>query len=197
MYKPYSLVLMTFLCTLLAAPYSVAREATLLETSRALAHRFAMELQVELKSALAQGGPVHAISVCKEEAPRIASKLSRETGAKVARTSLQSRNTINAPDPRQVEVLTSYFQPEVQATDKRVEFFSQSYGDVRYMQVIRTGGLCLTCHGPVLADDLVKQLDLDYPFDQARGYEIGSLRGAFSITWPQAGRYAESVDEGR
>lgn len=194
--RPGFLMLMTFLGTLLAAPYSVAREEPLLETSRALAQRFAMELQTELKSALAQGGPVHAINVCREEAPRIASKLSRETGAKVARTSLQTRNAINAPEPWQVEVLTSYFKPEVQATDKRVEFYAESSDDVRYMQAIRTGGLCLTCHGQVPEGDLARQLDIDYPYDQARGYEFGSLRGAFSITWPQSGRYVEGVDEG-
>lgn len=196
LHRPDFLLLVTFLVTVLSAPYSVAREEPLLETSRALAQRFAMELQVELKAALAQGGPEHAISVCKEEAPRIASKLSRETGAKVARTSLLLRNAMNAPEPWQVEVLTSYFQPEVLATDKRVEFYAESSGDVRYMQAIRTGGLCLICHGQVPEGDLARQLDSDYPYDQARGYELGSLRGAFSITWPQSGRYVEGVDEG-
>ncbi len=170
---------------MLVASCAHAQEDPLLEASRALAQRFGQELQTELKAALVNGGPVAAVSVCRDVAPRIASALSRETGAKIGRTSLLLRNPINAPEPWQANVLTQYFQPTVLTTDKRVEYFARSGDDVRYMQAIRTGGLCLTCHGQNLDDALLEQLEADYPHDQARGYELGALRGAFSITWPQ------------
>ncbi len=191
------LILITFVGLALVAPNTMAQNKSLLEESRALAKRFAMQLQAELKAALSDGGPIHSIAVCKEEAPKIASALSRQSGAKVGRTSLRPRNAINAPEPWQTEVLDQYFQPTAQVTDKRIEYFAESSGDVRYMQAIRTGGLCLTCHGQIPQGDLTGALDADYPYDQARGYEIGSLRGAFSITWPNAERYVEAVREGR
>lgn len=191
------MILITFLGLALAAPDTVAQEKSLLEESRALAQRFAMQLQAELKAALSDGGPINAITVCKEEAPQIASELSRLSGAKVGRTSLRSRNAINAPESWEREVLGRYFQPTAQLTDKRIEFFATESGDVRYMQAIRTGGLCLTCHGHIAQGDLSRALDADYPFDQARGYEIGSLRGAFSITWPNPGGYVEGAEVGR
>lgn len=169
---------------ILPGPWIAAQEDPLLESSRALAQRFGQELQAELKAALISGGPVAAISVCRDSAPRIASALSREAGAKIGRTSLLLRNAINAPEPWQVNVLTRYFEPAVLTTDKRVEYFVRSEGDVRYMQAIRTGGLCLTCHGQNLDSALSKQLQADYPHDQARGYEAGALRGAYSVTWP-------------
>jgi hypothetical protein len=180
--------LVFFLCGILPGPWLAAQEDPLLEASRALAQRFGQELQTELKAALVNGGPAAAVSVCRDAAPRIASALSREAGAKIGRTSLLLRNPINTPEPWQANVLTQYFQPTVLTTDKRVEYFARSGDDVRYMQAIRTGGLCLTCHGQDLDGALLEQLDTDYPHDQARGYELGVLRGAFSITWPQVWR---------
>ena len=191
------LILITFVGLALAAPNTMAQDKSLLEESRALAQRFAMQLQAELKAALSEGGPIHAIAVCKEEAPRIASALSRSSGAKVGRTSLKPRNALNAPEVWESDVLVRYFQPAVQMTDKRIEYFAASSGDVRYMQAIRTGGLCLTCHGQIPQGDFSRALEADYPYDRARGYELGSLRGAFSITWPDAGRHVEGVEEAR
>lgn len=186
MKAPVRYLLVFLLSGILPGPWIAAQEDPLLESSRALAQRFGQELQAELKAALISGGPVAAISVCRDSAPRIASALSREAGAKIGRTSLLLRNAINAPEPWQVNVLTRYFEPAVRTTDKRVEYFVRSAGDVdvRYMQAIRTGGLCLTCHGQNLDSALAKQLEADYPHDRARGYELGALRGAYSITWP-------------
>ncbi|XOV82815.1 MAG: DUF3365 domain-containing protein [bacterium] len=195
--KAHLLMMTALISTVFSASFTEAQEMPLLETSRAVVQRFATALQVELQAALVEGGPQQAVSVCKEQAPKIASALSRETGAKVGRTSLQTRNAVNSPEPWQVEVLVRYFEPEVQATDKRVEYFSQSSGDIRYMQAIRTGGLCLTCHGQDLSTDLTEQLDRQYPFDRARGYTPGSLRGAFSVTWPQGLRQAQDVNKVR
>jgi hypothetical protein len=52
------------------------------------------------------------------------------------------------------------------------------------MKAIPTGAVCLACHGQTLAPEIQEALDTDYPHDRARGYELGQIRGAFSITWP-------------
>jgi len=56
----------------------------------------------------------------------------------------------------------------------------------RYMRAIPTDALCLTCHGKTLAPDLAAAIARNYPGDQATGFELGQLRGAFSVTWPPA-----------
>ena len=43
---------------------------------------------------------------------------------------------------------------------------------------------CLACHGETLAEPVAQAIDRLYPEDQARGYQPGDLRGAFTITWP-------------
>ena len=157
-----------------------------LESSRALAQSFGMRLKTELKTGLEEGGPVQAIAVCKNVAPQVASELSRQSGAKVARTSLRYRNANNAPEPWQARVLKDFDQ---QAANKEANaplesFKQEADGTIRYMKAIRTDGVCLACHGESIPPALQESLDRDYPHDRAVGYSLGDVRGAFSISWP-------------
>ena len=147
---------------------------------------FASRMQTALVSAMSEGGPATAISACSEDAPRIASDLSRLSGARVQRTSLLYRNPGNAPEPWQSIVLRKF---EVEAEQgepvANLEYFeSGADGSVRYMKAIPTGGVCLACHGTGLSPDIDAALTESYPHDLARDYELGDIRAAFSITWP-------------
>lgn len=165
---------------------SVTADDPRLEESRALVKSFGVSLQSELKKGLAEGGPVQAISVCKDKAPQIASELSRLSGAKVRRTSLRFRNPGNAPEPWETSVLLEFEQQAntAEPTAPLEHFVREADGTIRYMAVIRTGGVCLACHGTPLSPELGAILDADYPHDRARGYALGNVRGAFSVTWP-------------
>ncbi|MBT8089510.1 MAG: DUF3365 domain-containing protein [Gammaproteobacteria bacterium] len=160
-----------------------------LDESRALVQSFAATLQSELKKGLSQGGPVGAISVCKDKAPQVASDLSRQSGAKVRRTSLRFRNPANAPEPWERSVLLE-FERQADGAEPAAgleHFVQEADGTIRYMAVIRTGAVCLTCHGASLSPELAAILDADYPHDRALGYSLGDVRGAFSVTWPPSG----------
>jgi len=158
-------------------------ESSLLSKSRELTSKYATLLQAELQNAMATGGPVAAIAVCKDEAPRIASELSRSSGARVGRTTLKFRNPGNAPDDWQRDVLVKF---DSGASD---EFYDETVsGEARFMKAIPTGAVCLACHGETLAPEIREALDTDYPHDRARGYELGQVRGAFSIVWPNSER---------
>ena len=54
---------------------------------------------------------------------------------------------------------------------------------VRYMRALSTGPICLTCHGAEsdIPEDVAKTLNQRYPFDKAKGYRVGEIRGAISI----------------
>ena len=82
----------------LSSTAEVAPASDWIEHSRQLALQLGSELKGELGKAMAAGGPVAAISVCRERAPAIAARLSRESGAAVGRTALRVRNPANAPD---------------------------------------------------------------------------------------------------
>jgi hypothetical protein len=159
-----------------------------LAESRALVQTFAGELQSALKSALESGGPTEAIAVCRDLAPRIASTLSRQSGAGVGRISSRYRNPLNAPDAHDQTLLDAFadtlaVQPDSEAALPE-HFAVAADGSARYLQAIPTAPLCLTCHGETLAEPVSRQLAADYPHDLATGYRLGELRGAFSVIWP-------------
>ena len=180
-------VILVAVATGLAGAYSSVRaEDTQLEKSRYLVQSFGASLQTELKKGLAEGGLVRAVAVCKDRAPQLASELSRQSGAKVGRTSLRYRNPANAPEPWQVKVLQEFEdQMDVHDVALAQEYFSvEDDGTTRYMSEIRTSAVCLTCHGKSLPAELEARLEADYPHDRARNYDLGDVRGAFSVTWP-------------
>ena len=161
---------------------AIGDEDALLIESRNVVAGFAAEMQTALQDAMAAGGPVAAIAVCKDVAPGIAERMSAETGATVGRTSLRLRNLANTPTEWQRDVLEDF---DNGASD---EFFERTGNNgTRYMKAIKTGALCLNCHGTVLAPDVRRQLDGAYPDDQARGYYLDDIRGAFLVVWPDAG----------
>lgn len=160
-----------------------------LQESRELTRQFQQRLKAELEAAIAQGGPVGAIAVCREKAPAIAAELSAGSGARVSRTALRVRNPANAPQPWQRDVLLR-FQDRMAAGEAAdgLESLETPAGEgARYMKAIPTGPLCLTCHGSNLAADVQAALRGMYPEDAATGFAAGDLRGAFSIVWPAEG----------
>jgi len=185
--------LRSFLGTvLLALPLTGAADEPSLdwvEQSRVLASQLGIELKGELGKALAAGGPVAAISVCRTKAPAIAARLSQESGAIVSRTALRVRNPANAPDSVQRTVLEQFaselasgnFTPPLEAV---FEINSGGRIERRFLRAIPMEAVCSTCHGMQLAPDLAAAIARDYPADQATGFEPGQLRGAISVLWP-------------
>ena len=52
------------------------------------------------------------------------------------------------------------------------------------MKAIPTGELCLLCHGETIDPDIAAAIDKAYPEDQARGFSLGDIRGAFTLSKP-------------
>jgi len=181
------------LMSLLPISYSVAGEPATdwIAQSRSIAQQLGAELKGELGRAMTDKGPVAAIGVCKDRAPEIAARLSRQSGAQVSRTALRVRNPANAPDDLQ-RALLEQFSAELAsgkfAGPLEAAFEINRGGQVerRYMRAIPMEGLCVTCHGKALAPEIAAAIAAQYPDDQATGFEPGQLRGAFSVTWPSS-----------
>jgi hypothetical protein len=159
----------------------------LTQKSRAAIKQFGGELKATLQAAMKAGGPVNAISVCKEMAPEIAGNISDKEGVLVARTSLKFRNPDNKPDAWEKSVLEDFEKRKVKGEDVKTMEHSEVVEHTgqkifRYMKPIPTGDICLTCHGGDIKEPVAKQLNTLYPEDKARGFKKGDIRGAFTIT---------------
>ncbi len=147
---------------------------------------FASELKASLTAAMQAGGSAEAISVCSSVAPRLSSELSKKYGMRIARTSLKVRNPNNAPDEWESEVLNHFEQRKKNGeylnrlTFKAIKNSEQGL-QMRMMKAIATDKICLICHGTAISEHTQAVLDKLYPNDQATGYKLGDIRGAFTV----------------
>jgi hypothetical protein len=156
------------------------------QESRAMLKVFAKDLKGALQAAIEEGGAIHAISVCNAKAPEIARQLSKPPDWTVGRTSHKIRNSDNAPDGWEAMVLEEFLRRaaageslDIMEKAELVEINGRA--TYRYMKAIPVGEVCLTCHGSGIDPELKAQIGSLYPGDQATGFALGELRGAFTV----------------
>ncbi len=183
------------LCTLIVLPLHSNAETAIsdqdLQDARSLVKTFGSELKSALKPAMKSGGPVNAINVCNLQVGPISEVFSARSDWQVSRTSLKVRNVSNAPDEWELKTLLQFEQRKAAGEDLKTmehsELVTQEGQSVyRYMKAIPTAGLCLKCHGSQLGDAVTVKLKALYPDDQAVGFSVGDLRGAFSLQKPKS-----------
>lgn len=162
-----------------------AEEAPLVEQSRRLVKTYSQRLKTALQTSLQGAGELAAIEQCHAVAPEISERLKQDDW-QIARTALRVRNPLNKADAWERKVLEQFERRREQG--ERIEDL-EHHGVVerdgeryfRYMKAIPTQALCLTCHGEKLSGPLAARLHRFYPNDQATGFKIGDIRGAFSV----------------
>jgi len=186
--KACTLARVAFVLAMLNVSLVYAQDAppAWVDQARSAAGQLGSHLQRVLQSTMAEQGAVAAVDVCHLEAPQIAAGVS--TGSmSVGRTALRVRNPENAPDAWEQQVLEQ-FQQRLAAGESpdSLELFAlrrQSDGQrsAHWMRAIPTQAACLACHGPSVAPEIKAAIDERYPDDRATGFQVGELRGAFSI----------------
>ncbi|WP_293648374.1 Tll0287-like domain-containing protein [Thiolapillus sp.] len=180
------ILISTILAAGIALPAMAGEQENVME-ARKVIKQFATQLKGELKKAMKEGGPVNAISVCNDKAPKITDSVSASSGWTIARTSLKPRATANSPLPWERKVMEEFEAKKAAGADPK----TLDYSDVveengkkvfRYMKAIPTGKVCLNCHGgDNVKPEVVMRLKSLYPSDRARGFKEGDIRGAFVV----------------
>ena len=175
-----------FLLVFSTAVNAASKEQMILESKQSI-KQYATQLKGKLQQGMKAGGPANAIQVCNTAAAEISRQVSEQQGWKIARTSLKVRNSNNAADAWEHQVLQNFEQRLKKGESiQNLEFAEIIKKDnqpvFRYMKAIPTQGVCLSCHGEKLSPDVTKKLSELYPEDQATGFKMGDIRGAFSIT---------------
>lgn len=166
-----------------------------LADAKALASQLVQKLGATLKQEMSAHGPDGAVGVCRDVAPSIASELSRQSGGKVVRVSLKTRNPLlGTPDAWEQQVLLE-FDRRVAAGEKPEALeYSDTVSEpdgryLRYMKALPVQPLCLSCHGAAenIPEAVKAKLAADYPHDRATGYRAGAVRGAVTVKLPVGG----------
>ncbi len=182
---------LTLLASLFAGCAGAANaddQTALTVTARQTAGGLLKTLGGELKAALASGGPVEAISVCKERAPRIAAEAAQKTGFAIKRVSPKNRNPKGVPDAWETAAQAS-LEARMAAGEKPETLDMSAVIDTpegkvfRYAKALPTQALCLSCHGAPdqLSPEVKAKLSTEYPDDKAVGYSVGMIRGVLSM----------------
>lgn len=162
------------------------------QAAQAVAQQFMKQLGGHLKKEMKSNGPVAAIKVCRDVAPDIANELSLENGWRVTRVTTKTRNAmLGTPDLWERETLAAFEaraeKGESYAAMKQSETVDEAGKSYyRFMKPLAVQPVCLKCHGSneQIPEMVRAELDKQYPYDQARDYKIGDLRGAISIKQP-------------
>lgn len=133
----------------------------------------------------AEGGYEAAAKFCSMNAYPLTDSLAKEYKVFLKRVSKKYRNPKNAPSNLEQQVLEAYEYSLEQGDElgANVQFIRP--GDtILYNKPIRIPSeLCLNCHGgpKQISDEVQAILNSDYPNDKATGYQVGDLRGMWSL----------------
>lgn len=137
------------------------------------------KLSGKLMETMAQNGPVAAIAVCNQEAPKIAAQVAEQQGVQIGRVGVRLRNPNNAAPDWATELIA--------AKTNTPTFLKLADGKDAALLPIKLQATCLMCHGPKeqIAADVLAEIAKLYPDDQATGFQEGEIRGWFWVVTNQ------------
>jgi hypothetical protein len=147
---------------------------------------FQQRLGSALRASLLKGGYADSIFTCAQTAPAIAGSFARPD-RRVYRVGTRVRNArLGTPDEVDRRLLGRL---EASADGPAWELERDARGKATGLRVARAirirADLCLKCHGgrDDLAPGVRDAVQATYPDDQATGYQLGDLRGAFVVRY--------------
>jgi hypothetical protein len=146
------------------------------------------KLSTELTTAIAKDGPAKALTVCSVRAPQIASEVGKDHKVTIRRATNQPRNPKNIATDAEKTALSTFAAALVEKSPPKPQIITNSDDSRTFLApIVISTPLCLQCHGNPANDiakptlDAIRKL---YPDDKATGYQLGDLRGLWSITFP-------------
>ena len=163
-------------------------ESAAMEKGQRIASASFQALSTRLGAAMQAGGPAHAVQYCSLSALPLVDSVSAAEGVRIKRTSDRLRAAHNAPDAGEKRALKVMLDQWVQGGSGSVLTNVRLLGDtVAYYQPIYIASpTCLKCHGTAgqeLDSAAYVAITEHYPDDAATGYQIGELRGMWSVRW--------------
>lgn len=161
--------------------------AKVIEESSAIVQATFATLSTNLSGALKEGGVVNALEFCNIEAMPLTDSLSNHYDIEIRRASHRPRNPQNRADSLELASIQAYIDL-LEENGELKPFVYRRQGQILFHAPIRIAGdLCLNCHGSPGTD--IAQSDMEvirelYPQDEATGFEMGELRGIWSIRFP-------------
>lgn len=138
-------------------------------------------LKSQLKAQLqADPSGLSAIGFCTAEAQFITNEVNSQLPdyANIRRTSLRTRNSINKPDVKDIEVMEKIKESIKNKTATSMMITKVDTKDAtRYYKPLVAEAACLKCHGENISSEIQAVIQASYPDENASHYTLGSFRG--------------------
>jgi hypothetical protein len=163
------------------------------ERGRAIATETFSLLSSNLQSAIQSGGITNALPFCSLAASPLTAGMAEKHGVTLRRITHKARNPAGKAVGVELAVLTSFETALASGspTNPPPPLVTNLIPDqvTFFAPIVINNELCLRCHGEpgrdVSADALAVIRHL-YPQDEATGFRLGQLRGAWRIDFPRA-----------
>lgn len=144
-------------------------------------------LSSNLMGAMQEGGFEYALQFCKVEALPLTDSLSTHYNVQVRRATHRPRNASNSADSLEMETIRNYIA-QLNTQEELTPVLYRSDDQIIYhAPIVINNGLCLNCHGDPGSDIQQERLEMIgelYPDDKATGFDMGELRGIWSVEFP-------------
>jgi hypothetical protein len=148
------------------------------------------QLMSNLQKAVAEKGVDGAVEYCNVNATAILDEVADKYGISIRRVSNRYRNPADKPNEDEAPILEAYEYNAENGINSEPNIQKIENGDLLLYTkaIVIPGGFCLSCHGdPAREIDskTLQKIDSIYSNDQAKGHQIGDLRGMWSIRIPK------------
>ena len=176
------LSVIAFICA--CTDRSSVNDQAYIDRSEVIVTELQNTLGTQLIQAMQAAGPVNALQVCQQIAQPITQQVNGDhEGAQVSRTALRVRNPANQADTESTSIMEFWETLLATGAAPLPPAVSHDGDTIIVHHPIMVGEACLKCHGDPasFSEDLQATLSELYPADQATGFELGQLRGAFRV----------------
>jgi hypothetical protein len=139
-----------------------------------------------LQNAIKEGGLGYALEYCNVNAMPIVDSVSMNEHVQIRRLAKKYRNPLNETDANESNIYKSYVIKWLNGEFMYPMVIPGKNNHPVYFDPMQVESLCLNCHGKVgeqINPDLAKKIAELYPNDKAIDFEVGELRGMWSITF--------------
>jgi hypothetical protein len=148
-------------------------------------------LSSNLQTAMQQGGVSNALPFCSLAASPLTAGMAGKYGVTIRRVTHKPRNPADRANATESAILQQ-FEVALNGTNPPPSFvtnFTTSTASY-FAPIMLNNELCLKCHGETgkdISTENVAVIHRLYPQDEATGFKLGQLRGAWRIDIPLAG----------
>ena len=146
-------------------------------------------LSTNLQTAIQSGGVSNALPFCSLAASPLTASMAEKHGVTLKRVTHKARNPAAKANDTELAVLQSFASALAASTNSPPPFATNLIAGQAtfFAPIVLNNELCLKCHGAPGQDISAENLAIirqHYPQDEATGFQLGQLRGAWRIDFP-------------